>query len=99
MTDRTDAAVTGTARAPAARLEPNAISVAQCTIIGMASSAPAATVGLSPAALAAATAYGAGPVLLLTAIPMLGERGGAAPGCARPLRAGPAPRRPAREVA
>jgi len=29
----------------------------------------------------------------------VGERGGAAPGCARPLRAGPAPRRPAREVA
>jgi hypothetical protein len=27
------------------------------------------------------------------------RRGGAAPGCARPLRAGPAPRRPAREVA
>src|SRR5450755_3651883 len=59
-----------TAPAPAG-LEPNAIGVAQDTIIGMASSAPAATVGLSLAALAAATAYGAGPVLLLTAIPML----------------------------
>jgi amino acid transporter len=40
-------------------------------VIGMASSAPAATIGLSLAALAAATAYGSGPVLLLTAIPMI----------------------------
>jgi amino acid transporter len=71
MTDRSGAAVTGSAPAPAARLEPNAIGVAQDTVIGMASSAPAATVGLSLAALAAATAYGAGPVLILTAIPML----------------------------
>jgi amino acid transporter len=37
----------------------------------MASSAPAATVGLSLAALAAATASGSGLILLLTAIPML----------------------------
>src|SRR6266568_3549517 len=37
----------------------------------MASSAPAATVGLSLAALAVATAYGSGPILILTAIPML----------------------------
>jgi amino acid transporter len=37
----------------------------------MASSAPAATIGLSLAALAAATAYGSGPILILTAIPML----------------------------
>jgi amino acid transporter len=55
----------------AARLEPDAIGVAQDTVIGMASSAPAATVGLSLAALAAATAYGSGPILILTAIPML----------------------------
>src|ERR1035437_9551356 len=33
--------------------------------------APAATVGLSLAALAAATAYASGPILILTAIPML----------------------------
>src|SRR3981189_1183111 len=63
--------VEGTGLAPAARLEPNAIGVAQDTVIGMASSAPAATVGLSLAALAAATAYGSGPILILTAIPML----------------------------
>jgi amino acid transporter len=37
----------------------------------MASSAPAATIGLSLAALAAATAYASGLILLLTAIPML----------------------------
>ncbi|HEY2279403.1 MAG TPA: APC family permease [Streptosporangiaceae bacterium] len=37
----------------------------------MASSAPAASVGLTLAALAAATAYGSGPIIILTAIPML----------------------------
>ena len=52
-------------------LEPDAIGIAQDTVIGMASSAPAATIGLSLAALAAATAYGSGPILVLTAIPML----------------------------
>jgi hypothetical protein len=56
---------------PSAKLEPDAIGAAQDTIIGMASSAPAATVGLSLAALAVATAYGSGPILILTAIPML----------------------------
>jgi amino acid transporter len=71
MTDHSAAAVAGTGSGPAARLEPNAIGVAQDTVIGMASSAPAATVGLSLAALAAATAYGSGPILILTAIPML----------------------------
>jgi amino acid transporter len=70
MTDQPSTAE-GTGLAPAARLEPNAIGVAQDTVIGMASSAPAATIGLSLAALAAATAYGSGPILLLTAIPML----------------------------
>jgi amino acid transporter len=71
MTDQSAAAVAGTAPAPPARLEPDAIGVAQDTVIGMASSAPAASVGLTLAALAAATAYGSGPVLILTAIPML----------------------------
>jgi amino acid transporter len=70
MTDR-PSTIEGTRLAPAARLEPDAIGVAQDTVIGMASSAPAATIGLSLAALAATTAYGSGPVLLLTAIPML----------------------------
>src|SRR5215471_14154219 len=71
MTHRSPAAVKGTAPGPAARLEPDAIGVAQDTVIGMASSAPAATIGLSLAALAAATAYGSGPILILTALPML----------------------------
>ena len=71
MTDHSAATVAGTARGAGAGLEPDAIGAAQDTIIGMASSAPAATVGLSLAALAVATAYGSGPILILTAIPML----------------------------
>ena len=70
MTDQSPAAV-GTVPAAPARLEPDAIGVAQDTVIGMASSAPAASVGLTLAAVAAASAYGSGPVILLTAIPML----------------------------
>jgi amino acid transporter len=65
------AAFAGRVPARAARLEPDAIGAAQDAVIGMASSAPAATVGLSLAALAAAVAYGSGPILLITAIPML----------------------------
>jgi amino acid transporter len=57
--------------APAPRLEPDAISAAQDTVIGMANAAPAVSVGLTLAALAAATAYAGGPVILLTAAPML----------------------------
>ncbi len=71
MTDHSAATVAGITPAPGARLEPDAIGAAQDTIIGMASSAPAATVGLSLAALVVATAYGSGPILILTAIPML----------------------------
>jgi len=52
-------------------LEPDAIGVVQDTVIGMAASAPSASVGLTIAGLAAATAYGSGPVIILTAIPML----------------------------
>ena len=61
----------GTQPGVAARLEPNAIGVAQDTVIGMASSAPAASIGLTLAALAAATAYGSGPIIIITAVPML----------------------------
>ncbi len=57
--------------APPARLEPDAISAAQDTVIGMANAAPAVSVGLTLAALAAATAYASGPAILLTAVPML----------------------------
>ena len=52
-------------------LEPNAIGVTEDTVIGMAASAPAASIGLTIAALAAFTAYGSGPIIILTAIPML----------------------------
>jgi amino acid transporter len=69
MTDKM-AAYSGVG-APAARLEPDAIGVAQDTTIGMANSAPAVSVGLTLAGLAATTAYGSGPIILLTAIPML----------------------------
>jgi amino acid transporter len=60
-----------TGSAPETKLEPNAIGVAQDTIIGMADAAPAASVGLTLAALAAATAYAGGPVLILMALPMI----------------------------
>src|ERR1700744_4029414 len=71
MSEQRAASGGGPVPSPPARLEPDAIGVAQDTVIGMASSAPAATVGLSLAALAVATAYGSGPILILTAIPML----------------------------
>src|SRR5712671_2074197 len=67
----TSAGVADRAREPEPGLEANAIGVVQDTVIGMASSAPAATVGLTLASLAATTAYGSGPILILTAIPML----------------------------
>jgi amino acid transporter len=69
MTHESAAAVARVA--PAARLEPDAIGAAQDTVIGMANAAPAVSVGLTLAALAAVTAYGSGPVIVLTAIPML----------------------------
>jgi amino acid transporter len=73
MTDQPSSltTVTGNAPLPAARLEPDAIGVAQDTVIGMASAAPAVSIGLTLAALAAATAYAGGPIIILTAIPML----------------------------
>jgi amino acid transporter len=71
MADRPTTAVAGTAEAPHAGLEPDAIGPAQDTIIGMANAAPAVSVGLTLAALAAAAAYAVGPIIVLTAIPML----------------------------
>ena len=71
MQDHSAPTVAGITPAPGAKLEPDAIGAAQDTVIGMASSAPAATVGLTFAALAVTAAYGGGPILLLTAIPML----------------------------
>jgi amino acid transporter len=69
--DQSAAAVAGNVPVGPARLEPDAIGVVQDTVIGMASSAPAATIGLALAGLAAMTAYGSIPVLVLTAVPML----------------------------
>ena len=71
MRDRSAAPIAAAAPAPAATLQPDAIGVAQDTVIGLASSAPAASIGLTLPALAAATAYGSGPVIVLTAIPMI----------------------------
>src|SRR5216684_1152562 len=56
---------------PAARLEPDAIGVAQDTVIGMASSAPAGTMAAVLASLAFTSAYSGGLIILLTAVPML----------------------------
>jgi len=57
--------------APTARLEPDAINVAQDTLIGLASTGPSVSIGFALAALAAAAAYAGATVLVLTAIPML----------------------------
>jgi len=71
MTDRPVAAVPGMTSSPPARLEPDAIGAAQDTVIGMANSAPTVSVGLTLATLVAVAAYAVGPVIILTAIPML----------------------------
>jgi amino acid transporter len=71
MTDRPVAAVAGMPSSPAPRLEPDAIGAAQDTIIGMANSAPTVSTALTLASLTAAAAYAVGPVIILTAIPML----------------------------
>jgi len=71
MSVESPANVTRTGIVPEGRLEPNAIGVAQDTVIGMADAAPAASVGLTLAALAASTAYASGPALILIALPMI----------------------------
>src|SRR5882757_9119218 len=71
MTEPSANAVAETVPAPPARLEPDAIGVAQDTIIGMATSAPAAVVAYILAPLALAASYGGGLTLVVTGIPML----------------------------
>ena len=73
MTDQPLTAIPRPTQVPAipARLEPDAIGVAQDTIIGLASSAPAATMAVTLAGMAATAAYGGGPVIILCGIPML----------------------------
>src|ERR1700678_2850500 len=69
MSDRTLPPVA--APAPSARLEPDAISVTQDTLIGLADTGPTLSVSFSLVLLISATAYGAPLILLITAIPML----------------------------
>jgi amino acid transporter len=71
MTERLATAIPEAAQVLPARLEPDAIGAAQDTIIGMANSAPTVAIGLSLAGLAAASAYGSGPVIILCGVPML----------------------------
>lgn len=71
MSEPSAAAIPAAATRPAARLEPDAIGVGQDTVIGMASAAPAAVMGLILASLAATASYGGGLTILVTAIPML----------------------------
>jgi amino acid transporter len=71
MSDRANPVTADAAATGGRALEADAIGVTQDTVIGMASSAPAASVGLTLAALVAATAYGTGPIIIITAIPML----------------------------
>lgn len=71
MTEPSATALPGGVPAPPDRLEPNAIGVAQDTVIGMATSAPAAVVGITLAGLAATAAYGGGVIMLISAVPML----------------------------
>ena len=56
---------------PAGGLAHDAIGLLEDTVIGMASSAPAVSVAFTMAALAAATSYGSGPIIVITAVPML----------------------------
>jgi len=73
MTERPVApAPGGPVQAPIqARLEPDAIGVAQDTIIGMANTAPTISIGLSLAGLAAAMAYAGISALVLCGVVML----------------------------
>jgi amino acid transporter len=73
MAERPVTAVPEPAQVPEipATLEPDAIGTLQDTVIGLANTGPAVSVGLSVAALAAVAAYGSGPVIILCGIPML----------------------------
>src|ERR1700755_1603915 len=71
MTEQYANAISETAASPPSPLEPNAIGVAQDTIVGMATSAPAAVVAISLAGLASTAAYSGGLLMLIAAVPML----------------------------
>jgi amino acid transporter len=71
MTVESPAGLARAGSVPEAKLEPNAIGVAQDTVIGMATAAPAASAGLILAGLAMSTAYASGPALIIMALPMI----------------------------
>jgi amino acid transporter len=71
MTDATAGAHRTAPPRIANRLEPDAIGVAQDTVIGMANAAPTVSIGLTLAVLAAGAAYAGGLIIILCAIPML----------------------------
>ena len=71
MTVESPAPFMKTGAVPEARLEPNAIGVAQDTVIGMANGRPCCLSRADLAALAAATAYASGPALIIIALPMI----------------------------
>jgi amino acid transporter len=71
MGEHTATAAPGAVPAAVARLEPDAINVAQDTFIGLATTGPCVSIGFTLAALAVTAAYAGAIVLILTAIPML----------------------------
>jgi amino acid transporter len=71
MTDRPVTARPGIVTDIPSQLEPDAIGATENTVIGIANAAPAVSVGLTLAALAATSAYASGPTILLCAVPML----------------------------
>src|SRR5215472_488647 len=71
MTDPNVSTRPGAIGAPAARLEPDAISVAQDTVIGLADTGPTVTISFVLVGLILTSAYAAPTVLAITAIPML----------------------------
>ena len=70
MTDRPATVPPVSAEVPS-RLEADAIGATETTVIGIANAAPAVSVGLTLAVLAATSAYASGPIILLCAVPML----------------------------
>jgi amino acid transporter len=71
MTERPATAPSKISTGIPARLEPNAIGVAQDTVIGLANVGPALSVGLVLAALAAAAAYAGVTSIVICLVPML----------------------------
>jgi amino acid transporter len=71
MTDRTATAASESVPASISRLEPNAVSVAQDVLIGMADTGPTVTMLYVLVALIAASAYAGPLIILITAVPML----------------------------